>query len=145
MDGRRQPEVLADTQVGNWDACYGTQTDGDNSASGALVNSGAGAIVVPEKEAYYTFTADIENMTYTWTKLDNQKQVSYSSLTLTGDFINWDEGGAGALKETTPNNWYAQITIRQTDKSNSAAATNGGEVPTTSARPTTAWPTAAKT
>ena len=100
-----------DTQVGNWDACYGTQTDGDNSDSGSLVNSGAGAIVVPEKEAYYTFTADIDNMTYTWTKLDNQKQVRYSSLTLTGDFLNWGEGGAGALKETTPNNWYAQITI----------------------------------
>lgn len=104
-----------DTDINNWKAAYGCASDGDKSPSGQLVKSTeekeAGAIGVPTDGEYYTFTADIENMTYTWTKLDNQKPVSYSSMSLTGDFLSWGEGGAGALKETAPNNWYAQITI----------------------------------
>lgn len=104
-----------DTDINNWKAAYGCASDGDKSVSGTLVKSTeeaeAGAIGVPTDGEYYTFTIDMVNLTYTWTKLDNQSPTQYSSVTLTGDFISWGEGGAGALTETAPHNWYAHITI----------------------------------
>lgn len=98
-----------DSEIGNWDVAYGCATDGDNSASGALVNSGSGAIVVPTKGEYYTFTADIENMTYTWTRLENQKPATYSTVGLIGVGNDWDNDIV--MTEVAPHNWYVNTTI----------------------------------
>lgn len=98
-----------DTQVGSWEVAYGCANDGDNSASGALVNSGSGAIVVPTIGEYYTFTADIANMTYTWTRLDNQNPTSYSTIGLIG--IGGDWNNDIAMTEVAPHNWYINTEI----------------------------------
>ncbi len=89
---------------GNWDNCYGAQTDGDNSPAGNLVGSGAGAIVCPEPGAFYTITVDFGAMSYTWTKLDNQAPAEYSTIGLIGDFNSW--GGDAAMTQVAPHNWY---------------------------------------
>lgn len=98
-----------DTKVGSWEACYGCANDGDKSPSGALVKSNAGAIVVPTIGEYYTFTADVKNMTYTWTKLDNQSPQSYSTIGLIG--IGGDWNNDVAMEEVAPHNWYIHTTI----------------------------------
>ena len=92
---------------GNWDVAYGSVVDGDNSPSGSLVNSGAGAIAAPSAE-FYTFSIDLSAMTYTWTKLDNQTPTEYTNISLIGEFNGW--GGDFELEQVTPHNWYAIYT-----------------------------------
>ena len=91
-----------DMGTDNWNACYGTPTDGDTSASAGLVQN-AGAIHVPET-GYYTLTADFSAMTYTWTKLENQEPTEYTNISLIGDFNGW--GGDAELEQIAPHNWY---------------------------------------
>lgn len=101
------------TDISNWKAAYGCSTDGDKSVSGTLVKSTeaaeAGAIGVPTDGEYYTFTADIENMTYTWTRLENQKPTSYSTIGLIG--IGGDWNNDIAMTEVAPHNWYINTEI----------------------------------
>lgn len=98
--------------LGNWDNAWGATTDGDNSVSGSLTNSGAGAIVCPGKGEYYKLTLDMGAKTYTWTRLDNQAPASYTSMGLIGDFNGW--GGDLEMTQVTPHNWYVKATIPST-------------------------------
>ena len=96
----------------NWDACYGTVKDGDTAASGTLQQKG-GAIHSPEK-GYYTFTADLDAMTYTWTKLENQEPVKYETIGLVGAFNGWKEAeDANQMTELTPHNWFKTMTFAE--------------------------------
>jgi hypothetical protein len=92
---------------GNWDAAWGCAVDGDNSPSGALLNSGAQAISAPSAE-FYTFTIDMNTQTYTWTKLDNQTPTEYENISLIGEFNGWS--GDFELEQVTPHNWYGVFT-----------------------------------
>lgn len=94
--------------IGNWDAAYGCVVDGDNSPSGAIINSKAQAISAPSAD-YYTFTFDLSTMTYTWTKLDDLRPISFTNIGVIGDFNGW--GGDLELTEVTPHNWYATGTV----------------------------------
>ncbi len=98
-----------DMGTGNWDACYGTPKDGDTSESGALLQK-AGAIHVPET-GYYTFTADIANMTYTWAKVE--VPATYKSMAVVGNFQGWNPANeATQMKEVAPHNWFiAGLTV----------------------------------
>jgi len=94
--------------IGNWDAAYGCVVDGDNSPSGAIINSSAQAISAPSAE-FYTFTFDLGSMTYTWTKLSDQNPTEYSAIGVIGDFNGW--GGDMDMTQVTPHNWYAVGTV----------------------------------
>lgn len=92
-----------------WGFTYGTPTDGDTSESGALKQN-AGAIHVPEK-GYYTFKADVANMTYTWTKVE--VSATYKSMAVVGNFQGWDPANeATQMTEVAPHNWFiAGLTV----------------------------------
>ncbi|WP_251623514.1 Outer membrane protein SusF domain-containing protein [Odoribacter lunatus] len=92
------------SDFGNWSACFGSITNDDNSVSGSLVNTDAGAMVCPEKGAYYTFTVDFSSMSYTWTKLTDQAPTEYTQISLIGAFNSWGEDAD--MEEVTPHNWY---------------------------------------
>lgn len=98
-------KIWLGSDFGNWSACYGAMSDGDNSAIGSLTAANAGAIVCPEKGAFYTFKADFSTMTYSWTKLENQAPVSYELIGLIGDFNEWKKDFA--MTQVTPHNWHA--------------------------------------
>lgn len=100
-------KVWDDANFGNWDAAWGCVVDGDNSPSGSLINSGAQAISAPSAE-FYTFTINMNNMTYTWTKLDNQEPTEYEFISLIGEFNGW--GGDFELEQVAPHNWHAVFT-----------------------------------
>ncbi len=95
--------------LGVWDTAWSTPTDGDTSFSGTLVNDNSGAIMAPTGDEYYTFTVDMTNQTYSWTKLENQSPTVYTSVSLIGDFNNW--GGDVDMKEVAPHNWYVEYTV----------------------------------
>ncbi len=93
---------------GNWNNCYGSMVDGDNSMSGDLIGVGAQAISAPSAE-FYTLTIDMSSMKYTWTKLDNQEPATYTKIGVIGDFNGW--GGDFELEEKAPHNWYGVTTV----------------------------------
>lgn len=103
------------TEANNWDSAYGAELGTTaGAASGKLAsnaNNGADNISVPEVGAYYTFTVDIVNMNFTWTKLSEQAPKRYPTMNLSGDFNGWGIGGDGEMHESTPHNWYVDITI----------------------------------
>ena len=92
---------------GDWSKAYGCVVDGDNAATGAIIGSNAQAISAPSAE-YYTFTIDMANMQYTWTKLDNQNPTEYDHISLIGEFNGW--GGDFELTQVAPHNWHAVFT-----------------------------------
>ena len=98
------------SDIGNWDACFGATVDGCSEAAAALSNNKAGAIVCPEKDAYYTFTANFATMSYEWKKLENQEPKEYEFIELLGDFNGWPGNGTKGevMKklEKAPHNWY---------------------------------------
>ena len=114
FEGDANLKIWLGSDFGNWDACYGAAVDGSNTATGALVSTGAGAAVCPEKGAFYTFTADFSTMTYKWTKLENQEPKTYTTISLIGAFNGWDQKTNVDLKEVTPHNWYGSaITLAE--------------------------------
>ncbi len=100
-------KIWDSASFGDWDKAFGCSVDGDNSPSGALIGTGAQAISAPSAE-FYTFTIDMKNMKYTWTKLDNQDPTKYEHISLIGAFNGWSDDYE--LKEVTPHNWYAEFT-----------------------------------
>lgn len=103
------------TEANNWDSAFGAEK---GSVAGAMsgdlasnVSNGADNISAPEVGAYYTFTVDIVNMNFTWIKLSDQDPNRYPTMNLSGDFNGWSIGGDGEMRESTPHNWYVNITI----------------------------------
>ena len=48
-------------------------------------------------------------MTYTWTRLENQKPATYSTVGLIGVGNDWDNDIV--MTEVAPHNWYVNTTI----------------------------------
>lgn len=99
----------------NWAACYNTSkaNDGTTAMSGSIEQSDGGAIHSPEN-GLFTFTLDLNNMTYKWEKLANQNPATYTNISIIGNFNGW--GGDVELTEVNPHNWYTEFT--QTDTGN---------------------------
>lgn len=98
-------KIWKDSNFGKWDNAFGSANDGENAAEGQLKVNG-GAIVCPEKNAYYTFTVDFSTMTYKWTKLANQNPTEFEYVALIGVGGKWSDGDDIDLTQVTPHNWY---------------------------------------
>lgn len=93
-------------------------------------------------KGYYTFTVNLEDLTYEWKLLDDQNPASYTSISIIGVDGDWDNdidmvgadyvSGIKKLNKTTSShNWYAQITVTTSDtqlkfRANHDWATNWG-------------------
>ena len=99
-------KIWLGSDFGDWNNAFGsTAGDGVSAAEGKLKANG-GAIVCPEKNAYYTFTADFSTMTYKWTKLANQNPTEFEYVGLIGVGGKWKDGDDIDLKQVAPHNWY---------------------------------------
>lgn len=94
-------EALANN---DWSGVYGGE-DGSQVENAPILGGNPGAFRSPDT-GYYTLTIDMENMEYTWTKLENQTPVEYEFISLIGDFNGW--GGDADLTQVTPHNWYLE-------------------------------------
>ena len=104
--GDANMKIWLGSDFGKWDNAFGSASgDGVNTAEGKL-KAGGGAIVCPEKGAYYTFTADFSTMTYKWTKLANQNPTEFKNVSLIGVGGKWNEGDDIDLEQVAPHNWY---------------------------------------
>ena len=99
-------KIWKDSNFGDWNNAFGSAAgDGVSDAEGKLKVNG-GAIVCPEKNAYYTFSADFSTMTYKWTKLANQNPTEFEYVALIGVDGKWNDGDDIDLKQVAPHNWY---------------------------------------
>lgn len=111
-EGDANLKIWDSKSLGNWDVCWGAQTDGDPSESGSLVNARSGAIKAPVAGELYTFTMDMNTQTYAWTQVDPATVTDYDYVSLIGGFNNWDENGTEVdLAEVAPHNWYGVMTL----------------------------------
>ena len=99
-------KIWLGSDFGDWNNAFGSAAgDGVSAAEGKLKANG-GAIVCPEKNAYYTFTADFSTMTYKWTKLANQNPTEFEYVGLIGVGGKWNDGDDIDLNQVAPHNWY---------------------------------------
>lgn len=106
--GGHNLKIWLGSDFGHWNNAYGSAKLADDDATtGSLkaVNN-AGAIVCPEKDAYYTFTVDFSTMTYKWTKLENQNPKEFEKVGLIGVAGKWDDTDDIDLEQVAPHNWY---------------------------------------
>ena len=104
--GDANMKIWLGSDFGDWNNAFGSASgDGVSAAEGKLKANG-GAIVCPEKDAYYTFTADFSTMTYKWTKLANQNPTEFEYVGLIGVGGKWSDGDDIDLKQVAPHNWY---------------------------------------
>lgn len=117
--GAANLKLWLNSDFGTWSACFGATVDGATDETGTIVNTNSGAIVCPEKDAFYTFTADFSTMTYTWTKLDNQEPAEYEFIELLGGFNGWPgndtKGFVMTQVKKAPHNWYSGEFVLDTD------------------------------
>lgn len=99
-----------DMGKGDWKAPYGAPADknGSTDLDGVLFKGQpdveAGAIHVPES-GYYTFRADLESMTYSWTKIEEPAAV-YKTIAVVGQFQGWNPSNEDTfMTEIAPHNW----------------------------------------
>ena len=66
-------------------------------------------------KAFYTFSIDLEELTYKWIKLENQTPESYTSISVVYDGAETNMEGTdnvAPLKKTQPaHNWYVKINL----------------------------------
>ena len=93
---------------------YATETKGDKSASGNVVQGSKDNFFIAPTAEYYTFYIDLEALTFRWERLENQNPVSYSNISMIGDFNSWTENdGEIDLTAVDPSkhNWYLRHTF----------------------------------
>lgn len=95
--------------IGNWNAAWGSLTDGETKAEGDLTNNNAQAFVCPEKGAYYTLTIDMAAKKYSWMKLEDQNPKTFNTVSIIGAFNNWN--GDVDMEQTAKHNWYLRHTF----------------------------------
>lgn len=78
--------------------------------TGKLEQGRNSSIFSPTKE-YYTFTIDLEALTYTWTKLEDQNPVSYDVISLIGIANDWDNDVDMEPADKAKHNWFVKVTI----------------------------------
>ena len=94
----------------NW-SNIGSATDNCKDATGTLLENTSNCITSPEA-GYYTLKADMENMTYSWEKCEDQNPTTYSQIGLVGMNDDWDNDVVLTQLYTSDGNpshmWFAQ-------------------------------------
>ena len=100
-----------DKAVKDFSKLYGS---GEKTAykgeTGKLKQGSNSSIFSPTKE-YYTFTIDLEALTYTWVKLENQNPATYGVISLIGIGNDWSTDIDMAAVDKAKHNWFVQVTI----------------------------------
>ncbi len=120
-------KIWEEFDYGTWDLCYGTANDGDNSATGTIVTSGAGSICVPETstDKVYTVTVDIKNKTYKQEEFAGDV-TRYDLVGLIGGFNNW--GGDVEMTEVSQHNWVKKGFVVESEAEFKFRANGGWDI-----------------
>lgn len=101
--GKRDTKLWSDDTFGDLSQLFGA-TGGDKATISAEFSAGGGYIC-PPSEGWYTLTFSFVTYTYNFTKLEDQNPVEYESISLIGDFNNWEADEQMTQVATTGNKW----------------------------------------
>lgn len=92
---------------------YGQETKGSKAESGTVIQGNKENFFVSPSAKFYTFTVDLEKMTYEWKLLDDQNPASYTNISLIGVNGKWSDGDDIDLTVVDRNkhNWYLRYTF----------------------------------
>ena len=93
---------------------YGQETKGSKAVSGTVIQGNKdNYFVSPASNKFYTFTIDLEKLTYEWKLLDDQHPASYTNISLIGVNGKWSDGDDIDLTVVDRNkhNWYLRYTF----------------------------------
>lgn len=95
---------------GNWNEAFAAPNNDDQSPSGVIKEkNGGGNFKCPTPGEFYTFTIDMDALTYTWTKCESQSPAEYQQMGISGGFNNW--ASDTFMEEVSPHNWYINVTF----------------------------------
>lgn len=93
---------------------YGQETKGSKAVSGTVIQGNKdNYFVSPASNKFYTFTIDLEKLTYEWKLLDDQSPASYTNISLIGVNDKWSDGYDIdlAVVDRNKHNWYLRYTF----------------------------------
>lgn len=98
-------KIWEEYDYGNWDLCYGTAVNNDNSATGTIVTSGAGSICTPVQtnDKVYTVTVNLNDNTYKQEEYSGNV-TRYEKIGIIGSITEW--GSDLFMTEVSQHNWY---------------------------------------
>lgn len=91
---------------------YGTEIKNSKAESGNVIQGESqNYFIAPKKNTFYTFTIDLEKLTFQWTELEDQP--SYGKISLIGVNGNWNDGDDIDMEAVDRNkhNWYLRYTF----------------------------------
>lgn len=88
---------------------YATETKGDKSSTGNVVQGSKDNFFIAPTAAYYTFYIDLEQLTFRWEKLEDQNPATYTSISM---FVASDNSDIDLTAvDPTKHNWYTRKTF----------------------------------
>lgn len=116
-DGWQKPDL---TKV----YCADQSGKANQGESGKAIQGALNWFIAPVRANYYTFTIDLEALTYTWTKLEDQNPAVYNQISLIGVGGDWGtdidmeatDNTNATLRKTykvTQHNWYTQLNLTE--------------------------------
>ena len=126
-DGGVWTKMWQEDGLGDWSKCYNVAkaNDGTKAESGSIEISDGGSISAPGS-GYYTFSFNLKEMTYKWTKIENQTPTEYTNISLIGEFNSWN-GDEELTKAADGHNWYCTFK-QQSDGMLKLRANHGWDV-----------------
>lgn len=102
-------------ESGDFSMLYGSGEEKPSSYKGETgkLEQGRNASIFSPTKEYYTFTVDLESLTYRWVKLENQTPASYSVISLIGGFNSWTGDVDMQAVDKAKHNWYAKLTLTE--------------------------------
>ncbi len=126
-DGGVWTKMWQEDGLGDWSKCYNAAkaNDGTTAESGSIEISDGGSISAPGT-GWYTFSFNLKEMSYKWTKIDNQNPTEYTNISLIGEFNSWN-GDVELTPAADGHNWYCTFT-QQSDGMLKLRANHGWDV-----------------
>jgi len=103
-----------DFQKKDFSKVYATEKLYDKSESGTVIQGNKDNFFIAPTAEYYTFTIDLEALTFKWVKLEDQNPAKYTNITMIGSFNSWNEtSGEIEMKaiDQAKHNWYVRCTF----------------------------------
>ena len=98
-------------ESGDFSKLYGSGEKSAYKGMTGKVEQGKNTSIFSPTKEYYTFSINLETLTYEWTKLEDQNPASYTTISLIGVDKDWNTDIDMVAADKAKHNWYAKVTI----------------------------------
>ena len=90
---------------------YGQELNTKAESGNVIQGNKDNYFVSPTANKFYTFTTDLEKLTFEWKLLDDQNPASYTNISLIGVNGDWNADIDMAVVDRNKHNWFVEVTI----------------------------------